>query len=699
MAVITDPDLLNQGTEITLNTGARTFSLNVAGNLSNDGVTLQALYSFLKEEWKTDTTLIPHPFPATSITPEQFELIDGWKPNNDTTRKLIRTGGWKEIDTNSILQEEHAGIITLGTFEDSTNDLAYYQPGNDPTDTGAALDFDFAGPVNEAVRIFKNITLADASPGFAITGNNTITRNDGGNWITEGYVVGGQIVISNAENAGNNGSHEISTLTSTVLTVVGTPLTNNAADTTLTAGYSYRNKLKLFLRVRDADPEGKTYAQANLTDIGVTSVQNQVYRFPLSNATDLKITETDANIAANSPYTQISIKYFSQSFSRDVDTTGVPRNFGICLDVGTYSGVDGLFLSASTALTSSFSSFPSGTFDGGTLTIHETFATGSYTITTATGSFCSISSGFPSAQSDVSFTLQRATPVAATAEEIYEKAQYLLRQATDVDSTNDTVTGRTADELLTFVGDTLATGRSIPSNPNGGGSGVVIEGFDSNDTNRLIFTDNGAVERTFPFVAAGTIGFNTNLVNDTSGEFWMFFRYTRRTNVTDGAITAAAGNTATITSAGNLPTLANNDYISISGFTNSVNNGIWQVTDTTPTTSAIDITKVNGDTVVNESATAITVDEHPFESDGAIIVDDNSGVDISGAISGATRVFDFDYDGNIQGGRTAATDAAIVIVAIGLETAQYVTAVGTITRATGISFNIVSGLERNYSNP
>ena len=145
--------------------------------------------------------------------------------------------------------------------------------------------------------------------------------------------------------------------------------------------------------------------------------------------------------------------------------------------------------------------------------------------------------------------------------------------------------------------------------------------------------------------------------------------------------------------------LSNNDYISIGGFTNSVNNGIWQVTDASPTTSAIDITKVNGDVVINESATAITVDEHPFESDGAIIVDDNSGVDISGAISGATKVFDFDYDGNIQGGRTAATDAAIVIVAIGLETAQYVTAVGTITRATGISFNIVSGLERNYSNP
>ena len=48
MALITDPDQLNQSTEITINTSAKTITLNVAGNLSNDGVTGQALYSFLK---------------------------------------------------------------------------------------------------------------------------------------------------------------------------------------------------------------------------------------------------------------------------------------------------------------------------------------------------------------------------------------------------------------------------------------------------------------------------------------------------------------------------------------------------------------------------------------------------------------------------------------------------------------------------
>ena len=75
MALITDPDDLNQNTEITIDTSAKTITLAVAGNLSNDGVYGQALYSFLKEEWKNDSSLIPYPFPMVSITPEQFEFV------------------------------------------------------------------------------------------------------------------------------------------------------------------------------------------------------------------------------------------------------------------------------------------------------------------------------------------------------------------------------------------------------------------------------------------------------------------------------------------------------------------------------------------------------------------------------------------------------------------------------------------------
>ena len=369
------------------------------------------------------------------------------------------------------------------------------------------------------------------------------------------------------------------------------------------------------MRIRDADPQGKTFSQAGLADIGVSEVLNQVYRFPLSNGQDLKITETDANISTN---------------NREVDTT-TARNFGIVIDVGTYSRANGAS-ATSTLFTSAALNLGAGEaladYTGGTLTIHEGTDKGTYTISgtpvdNAGTLEITLTQALTATESNLSFTMDRATPLTATAEEIYEKVQYQLRQAADIDeSGSGAVTGKTADELLSFVGDNLNAGTSIPNNPNGGGSGVIIEGFDSNDTNRLAFTDNTGVSRTFPFVAAGTINFNDNLVNDSGpAEYTMFFQYTLRATVTDIAISGATGSTASIDSAGsNLPTVAQNDYINIQGFTDPNNNGIWQVTDATPTAAQFDATKVNGDTVNNEGPLSGTVDINPINSPDAIIV-------------------------------------------------------------------------------
>ena len=88
-----------------------------------------------------------------------------------------------------------------------------------------------------------------------------------------------------------------------------------------------------------------------------------------------------------------------------------------------------------------------------------------------------------------------------------------------------------------------------------------------------------------------------------------------------------------------------------------------------------------------------------FGSGSALLVDDNDGADISGNIGGSATVsWSFDYDGNTQGSRTAGTDAAVTVVAIGLNTAQYVSATATIGRATGQNISLVAPLERNYNN-
>ena len=74
------------------------------------------------------------------------------------------------------------------------------------------------------------------------------------------------------------------------------------------------------------------------------------------------------------------------------------------------------------------------------------------------------------------------------------------------------------------------------------------------------------------------------------------------------------------------------------------------------------------------------------------------GAAISGAINATTVAFDFDYDNNAQGGRTPGANAAVVLVAAGLESAQVAVASGlTITAATGLSFSVTAPTERNYT--
>ena len=154
MALITDPDDLNQGTEITIDTSAKTIALAVAGNLSNDGVTGQCLFGFIKEEWRNDPTnnvglQFDIPF-KEMLGEDQFEWINGWEPADDTTRNLIRSAGWREITAAGVVKREYMGIISLGNIDSA--DTPYFAFSSDTAKT----DFDFAGPINQAIQTFGN---------------------------------------------------------------------------------------------------------------------------------------------------------------------------------------------------------------------------------------------------------------------------------------------------------------------------------------------------------------------------------------------------------------------------------------------------------------------------------------------------------------------------------------------------------------
>lgn len=151
MAIIIDPDLLALNTDIVVDTTNRTIEIKTTGAVTNagstGGVSGQCLYSWLKEQWKTNSTFIRFPPPMLSITSTQFEFYNGWKPKNDATRNLIRNAGWAEIAANGTVNRKYMGVTSIGSI--GSTDQPYYR-----WNTGAKVNFAFQGPVNQSVQIY-----------------------------------------------------------------------------------------------------------------------------------------------------------------------------------------------------------------------------------------------------------------------------------------------------------------------------------------------------------------------------------------------------------------------------------------------------------------------------------------------------------------------------------------------------------------
>jgi len=153
MAKIIDPSNLS-GSQVLFDTGLKTIELVTGGTFTLDGVSLQTLYSYIKEVWRNDNTLIKFPFPMVAVTAEQFELINGWNFKDNYTITLIRDGGWALKNVAGASQEEYMNVTTLGSFDNSSSDKAYYLQNSAIT----ATDCVFTGPVNQAVKIYGDVT-------------------------------------------------------------------------------------------------------------------------------------------------------------------------------------------------------------------------------------------------------------------------------------------------------------------------------------------------------------------------------------------------------------------------------------------------------------------------------------------------------------------------------------------------------------
>lgn len=515
MAKITSRADLNVGTELTVDETTSTFTLNVAGNLvAKDGVTLQALYSKFVELWATPTYQDSEfPMYAIDALSGQFQFgtdgstFSGWRPANDATRQMLRDGGWSEFSAAGVLNRQYVGIVSLGDV--NTGAQLYYQ--RDPADAPSNFTFDdevnegiqvygdasngnfdkrtyFKGFVREFGKKYKDSVLADT--GKTATGaylvNLLLSNEDDLDILKPDAYVAMSIAVSSASWAGGVATYNTGTahgLTSgDVVVITGVTPT----------GYNVRG----VATVIDAD----TFTVPVVSNPGTYTSGGTV----------------------QSIYSKIGVKYFAAPFSKNIDTT-TPRNFGIVIDAGTHSGVDGSMTAAGNTLTTAAGGIIGADFIGGTLTVWEGANAGTYTISgTPSATVVTITGTFPATESTSSFTLYPAVELGATLQQIYTKIQYLLRQNVDIDGTAGSVTGKTATQLLNFVGPDLKAGFFVPTNPNGGGSGVVVEGIRDADLNTITFYDNTGATRVYPFASAGTFTFNSVLIGAGSSYRLMF---------------------------------------------------------------------------------------------------------------------------------------------------------------------------------
>ena len=160
MAKIVNRALLIVGTELTINEPARTFTLNVAGNMiAKDGVTLQALYAKFVDLWATATYQdSPFPMYAIDALSGQFQFgtdgatFSGWAPSNDATRQMLRDGGWDEFNAAGVRTRQYVGIVGLGSV--SAGSQIYYQR----VLNAASINTTFTDQVNEGIQVFGDAT-------------------------------------------------------------------------------------------------------------------------------------------------------------------------------------------------------------------------------------------------------------------------------------------------------------------------------------------------------------------------------------------------------------------------------------------------------------------------------------------------------------------------------------------------------------
>jgi len=825
--------------EVQIDVSLRNIDLTKTATLSDDGVSLQALYSYLKSVWRqTDFTagvtsassltitldagdakilpgmkvrilsgpgtiggsatgegtvdtisgtslvllaggetasmdattvltvinhLIEYPFPLVAITPEQFEFQFDWTMTDATAKKLLRDAGWQELASGAVDGPKYTGIISLGTIDTVTGVSVTGTPASGqavlPVSDASSLT------VGMEVRVVSGTgVLAPNTKILSIAGNNvTLDTNISTTFDNAETMLFGDRVYYAFYNTATE------TWTTPVdfdfLGTVNEPiLTDNGVDD---PGDFTNQVLTLFIRT-----EGKTYGKSSSVDIGIPDIGGtgagninfQVYRFPLSESADLNYYDADGSTPVE---TDVAIQAADAAGEKydavTVATTLIDTSSGTTIDVASGLGASvkvGSFVYDEQGLIPPNTQVVSIATDAITISNALTsntivtgddvrFCNGPHIIFHATdqssADYFVTDLKAPGAASSYGVTINArdgssGNPgTSLSLKELYVWTQYQLRQAGSIDFDADieggnvgVQNGKTSDNMLTFVGaDLQSVNLLTPSSAAWGagnldratvtdGSGVMYYNFASSVIGNVKLRDNSGVLHAFPVISSGKISFGgtgSTMLTDTNSSFTMFMTYSRQYSVADMAMTSSSGQTGTLTGSATLPLTTAGDYIDVSGFPEVGNNGVYLVGGT-PTTSAIDVTRIDDVTLADESVTGTTDNFrfNPVNSPDAIIVLQTDLTEIQGNIASGTgtptltvesagKVFewDFAYDQNTQPNESAAenrvggTDVPVTIRAVGQDKAQWTEVTGTITSASGQEFQVIAPLERNYA--
>lgn len=269
--------------------------------IEDDGVKMEALYAFEREQRRSDEVLRQYDFffKGTFKFGGAYELVNGRKfddadgsATSDTVddRFKVRGSGWIERNTAGAIGRISYGVTSLGNIEALSQ--PYYQLSNG----GAPINFDKDGPINEAIQVYgdnavdanaytTSVATAASQTITVVSSARTFTRSTG-DYVADGFIVGHRFTAAGL--SANTGTYTVESVTALVITVTLDPanLTTNDTgdgDEVLTVnGIDTRTFLSNKVRTYGQNPDEK-----QLGDSGVTQMDGYSSGFALGESPHL----------------------------------------------------------------------------------------------------------------------------------------------------------------------------------------------------------------------------------------------------------------------------------------------------------------------------------------------------------------------------------------------------------------------------